>query len=173
MLCQECKLREATVHFTQIINNHKTELHLCEECASKQEHLIQIPSFSINDLLQGFMDFGQSQPLFTRPKTVKCANCGMDFEQFKKIGRLGCQECYKYFRNELDPILRKIQGNTQHKGKMPMRTGTDLRKKKQIDQLKEELRRAVEVEAYERAAQLRDKIKELEQGNFDKGSEKR
>ena len=58
MLCQECKLREATVHFTKIINNYKTELHLCEECAGKQENLMQIPSFSINDLLQGFMDVG-------------------------------------------------------------------------------------------------------------------
>lgn len=165
MLCQECKLREATVHFTKIINNYKTELHLCEECAGKQENLMQIPSFSINDLLQGFMDVGLAQPVYAAPPAVRCKNCGMDFERFKKIGRLGCQECYKYFSKELDPILRRIQGNIQHRGKVPAGAGTGLHRQQQIARLKEELQRAVELEAYERAAELRDKIKELEQGN--------
>lgn len=163
MICQECKQRQATVHFTKIINNHKTELHLCEECAQQRENFIQIPSFSINDLLAGFMDLGHAQPAFEKPASTKCAGCGMDYYQFKKIGRLGCQECYKYFGSELQPVLRRIQGSTQHTGKVPERAGSGLLKKKQIAQWKAELKRAVEMEAFERAAELRDKIKALEQ----------
>ena len=36
MLCDRCHGREAVVHVTQIINGHRTELHLCEECARKE-----------------------------------------------------------------------------------------------------------------------------------------
>jgi protein arginine kinase activator len=161
MICQECKQQQATVHITKIINNHKTELHLCEECARQREKFIQIPSFSINDLLAGFMDMG-TQPAYEKPSTTKCAHCGMDYHQFKNVGRLGCQQCYQYFVNELKPVLSRIQGNIQHTGKVPVRAGSGLLIKKQIAQLKTELKRAVELEAFERAAELRDKIKELE-----------
>jgi protein arginine kinase activator len=162
MMCQDCKQRQATVHFTKIINNHKTELHLCEECAGQREEIIQMPSFSINDLLAGFMDLGHAQPAFEKPSTPKCAGCGMDYNQFKKVGRLGCQQCYQHFLNELKPVLRRVQGNIQHTGKVPIRAGSGLLIKKQLAQLKDELKRAVELEAFERAAELRDKIKELE-----------
>ena len=169
MLCQECKQKQASVHMTKIINNHKTELHLCEECARSHEDFIQIPSFSVNDLISGFIDMGHAQLAYEKPASTKCAVCGMDYKQFKKIGRLGCQECYQYFGNELKPVLSRIQGNTQHTGKVPKRAGTDLIKRRQIGQWKTELKRAIELEAFERAAQLRDKIKELEQVQETKG----
>ncbi|HHY81204.1 MAG TPA: hypothetical protein GX505_00800 [Clostridiales bacterium] len=171
MLCQECKQKPATVHMTKIINNHKTELHLCEDCARQRESFINIPTFSVNDLIASFMDMGQAKPAFEKLSPSKCAVCGMDFNQFKNIGRLGCQECYKYFGDELGPILRKIQGSTQHTGKVPKRSGSALLTKKQIQKLKAELKKAVEIEAYEKAAELRDKIRELEQSQGYSGRE--
>jgi protein arginine kinase activator len=162
MLCQECKQKPASVHLTKIINNHKTELHLCEECAGQREDFMNITPFSVNDLIAGFMDMSKAKRAYERPAPPKCAVCGMDYNQFKKIGRLGCQECYKYFGNELEPVLRKIQGSTVHNGKVPKRCGSHLARKKQIAELKAELKRAVEVEAFEKAAELRDLIKELE-----------
>ena len=36
MLCQECKKNPATVHVTKIVNNIKTELHLCQSCAGER-----------------------------------------------------------------------------------------------------------------------------------------
>jgi protein arginine kinase activator len=165
MLCQQCKQQPASVHMTKIINNKKTELHLCESCARQREDFITITPFSVNDLIAGFMDMGIAKPAYARPEPSKCAVCGMDYNQFKKIGRVGCQECYKYFGNELRPVIRKIQGSTAHSGKIPKRSGSDLARKRQIAQYKSELMRAIETEAFERAAELRDKIKELEQGN--------
>ena len=84
----------------------------------------------------------------------------------KRSGVWGCQECYKYFSKELDPILRRIQGNIQHRGKVPAGAGTGLHRQQQIARLKEELQRAVELEAYERAAELRDKNKGIGTGKF-------
>lgn len=163
MLCQECKQRPASVHLTKIVNDHKTELHLCEECARQREDFMNITPFSVNDLIASFMDMGKAKPAYDRPAPSKCAVCGMDYNQFKKIGRLGCQECYKYFANELGPVLRKIQGSTIHTGKVPKRCGSHLARKKQIAELKAELKKAIDVEAFERAAELRDLIKEMEQ----------
>ena len=163
MLCQECKQRQASVHLTKIINDHKTEAHLCEECARQREDLINITPFSVNDLIASFMDMGKAHPTFEKLAPSKCAVCGMDYNQFKKIGRLGCQECYKYFGNELNPVLLKIQGRIEHTGKVPKRCGADMLIKKQIIELKLALKEAIEAEAFEKAAELRDRLKAMEQ----------
>ena len=75
---------------------------------------------------------------------------------------LGCSNCYIEFENRLEPILRRIHGNIVHNGKVPKRTGGTLRIRKEIEEYKEEMQRAVDNEEFERAAELRDKIKELE-----------
>ncbi len=162
MLCQECKKQPATVHLTKIVNNNKTEFYLCEDCAHKKGQInISIP-FSINDLLAGFMDMDDPSIAVQKDGVRQCKGCGMGFEQFRKIGRLGCQECYKYFSSELIPLLRRIHGGTKHNGKVPKRAGVELRIARQIQQLKSKLQKAVEVENFEEAARLRDRIRELE-----------
>ena len=55
MMCEECQMKPATVHITKIINNEKTQMHLCEECA-KQKHI----SFSTGLGAFGFDDAGFS-----------------------------------------------------------------------------------------------------------------
>ena len=37
MMCQECQMRPATVHITKIVNNQKSQIHLCEECAKQKQ----------------------------------------------------------------------------------------------------------------------------------------
>lgn len=162
MLCQECKEKQATVHMTKIINGHKSERHLCEDCAKQQEDFTGISPFSVNDLIASFMDLSSSHSAFTDNRRVKCPVCNMDYYEFKKSGLFGCRECYKQFSKELAPILRKIQGSTEHSGKIPKRSGTDIFLRRQIRSLKEDLKKAVQAEAFEEAARLRDQIRELE-----------
>jgi protein arginine kinase activator len=162
VLCQECKMQPATVHLTKIVNNNKTEFYLCEECARKKGQFnISIP-FSINDLLAGFIGMDNPSVSVQKEEMRQCKSCGMRFEQFRKNGRLGCQDCYKYFSDDLLPILRRIHGGTKHNGKVPKRAGVELRITRQIQQLKTQLQKAVETENFEEAARLRDRIKELE-----------
>jgi protein arginine kinase activator len=161
MLCQECQQRQASVHLTKIINNYKTEVHLCEECARKRDDIIQFTPFSVNDLLAGFMEVGMAQP-YEKTGRITCPSCGMNYQQFKKSGLLGCQECYKAFNSKLLPVLHRIQGRTEHSGKVPRRSGMGILMRKEIHRLKSELKKAVETEAFERAAEIRDRIKELE-----------
>lgn len=166
MLCQICGKNEATVHFTEVINNQIGELHLCEECAQKKGLSIQ-PHFSIADLLVGLINLGISPPQIEEAG-IKCKNCGLTYTQFGKIGRLGCSECYTAFQKGLVPLLRKIHGSIQHRGKFPPKgkrvISRELKEKpiSEIEKLKDELAQAIEREEFEKAAKLRDKIRDLE-----------
>ncbi|MGI5911366.1 MAG: UvrB/UvrC motif-containing protein [Syntrophomonadaceae bacterium] len=165
MYCEECKQRPATVHLTQMYNNKKVEIHLCEVCAAqKGAFMFDVASnFSIPNLLGSL--FGSNYNV----KDVKphfqvstCPNCGMSLGDIRNTGKLGCSECYKAFAAELDPTLRRIHGNSQHIGKVPVRGGGKVLIKKKIESLKQQLQRAVAAEDYERAAEIRDMIKSAE-----------
>jgi protein arginine kinase activator len=91
-----------------------------------------------------------------------CSNCGMTYSQFGQFGRFGCSQCYQAFAGQLDPLLRRVQGNSHHTGKAPLRTGESLGYKREIEQLRQELQASIGSEAYERAAVLRDRIHALE-----------
>lgn len=162
MLCQECKKNPATVHMTKIINNNKTEIHLCETCASKKEDFNWFTPFSINDLLTSFLDPIKLSMAKEQPAPIKCENCGMDYNQFKKTGRLGCANCYKAFQKELYPVIKRIQGGSHHTGKVPQKQEARIKTNREIEDLKYKLDESVKKEAFEEAATLRDRIRELE-----------
>ncbi|HHU68853.1 MAG TPA: hypothetical protein GXZ31_00960 [Thermoanaerobacterales bacterium] len=165
MFCDECGKNPATVHITKIVNGAKTERHLCEGCAKELgDYGISFqPNFTIHQLLAGLLDSAKENPptMSTAP-TVKCPLCGMNFNQFSQVGRFGCSRCYNTFENGIEPILRRIHGSSVHTGKVPRRTGGEIRLKKEIEMLKKEMELAVQREEFEKAAELRDKIKELE-----------
>ncbi len=165
MLCQICGEKEATVHFTEVVNNQIKELHLCEDCAQEKGLSMQ-PHFSIADLLVGLINLGISPPQVEKAE-IKCKNCGLSHAQFAKIGRLGCSECYQSFAKTLVPLLRKIHGSIQHRGKFPKKGKGKISRRKieplsGIEKLKAELVQAVEREEFEKAAKIRDKIRALE-----------
>ncbi len=165
MNCQECGMRQATLHFTKIVNGEKTEFHICEVCAREKGEILPggTNGFSIQNLLSGILHFdplhntvGQIVP------TTQCEQCGLTFTQFSKMGRFGCSECYKTFHNRLDPLFKRIHGNTTHSGKIPKRVGGTISLKKDILKLKEELKNRILNEEFEKAADVRDKIRRLE-----------
>lgn len=163
MLCQKCKKNPATVHMTKIINNMKTELHLCENCADKRKDLNLFSPFSLNDLLTSFLDPIKPTVAADNTPAIKCDKCGMDYRQFKKTGRFGCENCYKVFKNEIHPIIKRIQGGAfRHTGKRPGQYNIRHRTNKEIEDLKRQLQGAINIEAFEEAARLRDRIRDLE-----------
>lgn len=174
MMCEECHVRPATIHITKIVNNEKVQMHLCEVCA-KQKHLgfpMGFSIFGIGDFGDADFSMGKLLSSFFEPvgeqfdnisTGVKCEGCGLTFDDFIQTGRFGCSKCYTTFKEQINPLLRRIHGKTYHVGKVPRRTGGQLRIKHEIDRLKAELQEAVNAEEYERAAVIRDKIKQLEE----------
>jgi len=165
MLCDVCGKNPATVHLTEIIDEQMNELHLCEECARNKSAAME-QQFGLSDLLAGMADFEKpSSNKEEEPVAVKCLACGLSYADFKKIGRLGCGECYLTFRKYLAPLLKRIHGSNQHIGKNPVKTkvAVKLNKKKAgLPELKAQLQKAIIDEAFEEAARLRDQIKEVE-----------
>jgi protein arginine kinase activator len=169
MICQNCLQNQSNYHFTKIINGNKTEYHLCESCAREKGDIIKGPgnSFSIHNLLSGMLniEFG---PTGNAPKATdtRCESCGMSFREFSKKGRFGCANCYQAFRDQLDPLIRRVQqNNTSHAGKSPLHRNPEEQARptitQQISALEKELQAEIRAEHYERAAVLRDRMSRL------------
>jgi len=165
MLCDICGKNPASVHLTEIIDNQVTELHLCEECA-RSKNLEMEQQFGLGDLLAGLAEFNKGTEGLESVK-LKCPNCLLSYEDFKKIGKLGCSQCYLTFKRYLASLLKKIHGSNRHVGKAPVKlarlsSANSSNRKAILEELRQKLHKAVEAEAFEEAARIRDKIRELE-----------
>ncbi|MEE9552894.1 MAG: UvrB/UvrC motif-containing protein [candidate division Zixibacteria bacterium] len=164
MLCQDCKKTESTVHLTQILNNKKVVLNLCKNCAEERgfhSPFENLP-FPLAEFVSGMVGSTKKKVAEggkTVVKSIDCAVCGMTFEDFAKTGRLGCVQCYSAFRKDLTDLLRKIHGSCDHRGKIPAGTTDVMKPVREERRLREDLKRAIEQEDFEKAADLRDKIR--------------
>lgn len=170
MICQECNERPATFHFTKVVNGEKTEIHICEQCAQDNSSMFidNSTGFSINNLLAGLLNMEPSiskskQDVFKKNEVLQCSRCQMTYQQFTKVGRFGCSECYLTFHDQINPILRRVHsGNTVHAGKIPERIGGSIHIRKRIELLKQNLKDLIQQEEFEKAAETRDEIRSLE-----------
>jgi protein arginine kinase activator len=162
--CERCNKNEAKIHLIKLINGRKTETWLCEKCAKE---LSDIPvkvsmtegeGLPLQNILSGFFETLDKK----KKIEIVCKNCGLTYSQFKNNGQLGCSKCYESFEDFLRPRIKRIQGDLEHIGKIPVREGNEFVQRKRIKKIKEELQKAVIKEEYERAAVLRDEIKSLE-----------
>ena len=155
--CQSCKKRPATVHLTEIVKGEKREVHLCEECAQSEGINPLTPQSFFSHLVDA------SKGATGEELEITCPNCGLTYAEFRQRGRLGCGEDYKLFKEGLTRLLEKIHGSTQHLGRIPTRIGSQLERETELIELKRELTRVVQREEYEKAAGIRDRIRELEE----------
>lgn len=164
MICQECKEKEAKVHITKIINGEKHDIYFCEDCAKKKGELNFGIDFSFNNLLTGLLNDGFNSHINLSNNQLECKNCGLKYQEFSRSGRLGCAQCYNYFGEKIDKILRRIHSSNRHTGKIPKRIGKKVRIKRKIEALRTKMDQAVAKEKFEEAAEYRDKIKEIKTG---------
>ncbi len=159
MMCEKCGKYKATTHIRTIINGVIHEQKLCSNCANEQG-LNLSPQTSLSGMLASML--GEFS-LVNAKTEKKCPICGASFENIAKSGKAGCSECYKTFKTELLPYLKRVHGSTKHIGKIPnenvVSSGTA---DETISKLKTELSNLVAEEKYELAAVIRDKIKKLE-----------
>ena len=195
MICDVCSKQKATVHLTEIINDQVSKLNLCEYCAKKKGSQME-QHFGIADLLQGLADPTEKGMAGSTAK-IKCVSCGMSYDEFKKIGRLGCFQCYEAFRESIAPLLKRIHSASAHTGKQPKNfvapsaasaasaaglpettktSGAPASAKSKpfadapssakstadLQQLKQQLKKAIDNELYEEAARIRDQVRQLE-----------
>ena len=164
MLCQDCRKREAQVHLTQIINNEKLSLALCKECAAARGFHSPLDNnpFPLAEILSGLAHPAPDAPPVEPKDDLTCGACGLTFTEFTRQGRFSCGECYSAFRSRLEPIMRKIHGASLHRGRNPEYAHLDDQAAlpiKEEARLEAELAKAIAAEDFERAAELRDKLR--------------
>ncbi|WP_322174684.1 UvrB/UvrC motif-containing protein [Acutalibacter caecimuris] len=176
MLCQRCGQRPATTHIKTVVNGQLTESHLCGECAQQQGYGGMLGEWGgFGSLLGGLLGDAPAQ------EVKRCPGCGASFGEISKSGKIGCAACYQTFREQLRPVIQRIHGAAQHMGKSP--GGSALRVVSQehrlavgpggqaagtqgqstgLEEKRRQLQEAIKAQDFERAAVLRDEIKEAE-----------
>jgi len=157
--CQYCHKREAKIHFTEIKDGKKTEMHICEQCAHEKNMVLAFPNL-LSHIVKGGAPVPSRGEADAVPAT--CPQCGLPYSEFKAKGRLGCPGCYDSFAPVLKPLLEKVHnGASRHGGRVPTRLKGRVEHREQLAQLEAELAEAVDAERYEKAAELRDSIRAL------------
>ena len=162
MKCNKCP-KAATLHITEIVSDEQVEeLHLCEDCAHKYLYEPNQKGLAKAGVATGAEDVEEAGAgLMNR----ECPVCGMKFIDFRNTGRLGCPHDYEAFKEELTPLLENIHGDpARHCGKTPRRLPQTRQTQSELAQLRKQLAQAINKEAYEEAARLRDRIRQLEEG---------
>ncbi|MCX6358168.1 MAG: UvrB/UvrC motif-containing protein [Candidatus Aureabacteria bacterium] len=169
MKCEMCKKQDATVRYTEVVNKKVVKMNLCEECAKKKGVVMQAP-FSIADLLSGLTGLAiQGEEDLKKV----CPGCGLAYADFKKNGRLGCDSCYSAFAQGLQGLIESIHRSMAHTGKIPSRARAEIEHTQALRELEAKLCTAVEKEAFEEAAGIRDQIQTLKKDPRPRGRNRR
>ncbi len=166
-VCQHCGENPATIHFTDIKDDARVELHVCEECAAAQG--ITNDSGPPSGGLTGMV---ASVARAAAASSLACPHCGLTWREFRKRGRLGCPHDYEIFEAQLVPLLANMhRGAERHVGRLPRGHGPESsRRGERLMDLRRRLSDAVEAERYEQAARLRDEIRAVEEEAPNEGS---
>lgn len=165
MKCEKCNINQATARIVYNINGKVTELNLCSSCAAENGYKSLLSSFDLSSFFGGiFSANALTSPLGPNKKEQSCPKCGATFSSISQHGKMGCAECYNTFYDALLPSLRRLHGTVEYKGGLPESAGSEIKRKRKLSELKDELGKAVVLQEYEKAAELRDRIKELEGG---------
>ena len=166
MKCSNCGEREGVVSLTQIIEGDVRTVSLCAKCAAEKgiETGIGVADTPLGGFLAALGESADPDAPLAEALEARCAACGATLRDFRETGRVGCAECYLAFDAPLRELLRRLHGSTHHTGmryagnEVPQR----LEPNRTALELREQLRRAVESEQFELAAELRDRLKDTE-----------
>ena len=161
MKCEKCKEKEATFYYSCNLNGEKTEKHLCADCAREEgfgEALDYRPASMFDDMFDdvfgGFFDgfFAPRRSLFSA------------FDSFGSPLRAMMAPALPRIRIVVDEpkteTARAPLSETEQK--IPADAGEEVKSRREIAALRHQLREAVKAEDFEKAIELRDKLKELE-----------
>lgn len=146
-LCDVCEERKGEVHIVQYIGGVRKELFVCYKCAAKVGIDEQLGGESV--LLESSLELEH-----------RCPQCGWQLKDIVDTGMLGCPYCYDEFADEVQPLMKHFHGE-----KCIVRSARPDTAHK-LSMLQWRLRKAVDEERFEEAAQIRDLIQQIEIGHF-------
>ncbi|MGE0443412.1 MAG: UvrB/UvrC motif-containing protein [Gemmatimonadales bacterium] len=157
MKCDRCGLNESVVSVNHVEGGETRLHHLCAKCAAEKG--IQTAASVADNPLAGLIA-GLGSAAAGAGSDVVCPSCGTTLQDLKDSGRVGCAACYQAFAEPLRELLRRLHGSAHHTGKAYQPPGgAPAAPIESAANLRERLKRAVEAEEFELAAELRDRLK--------------
>jgi protein arginine kinase activator len=162
MICDDCREHDAVVQYTAVKDNVVVQLHLCEQCAAErgvETTVNTLPKHPLGEFLQQV----QQQVVSAPADGARCTFCGSTMADFRATGRWGCARCYSQFEGGIRELLRRVHGHSRHIGRSyQLPRSETLERSAVLGELRDRLRRAIDGEQFEQAAELRDRIKGME-----------
>lgn len=153
MKCDVCGRKEAAAMITMIVNGKNSVRRVCADCMRRLQR---------GDAYAAQMAILST--LETPERERYCPSCGTSWSDVSKKGFVGCASCYDAFSDLMQPLMTRLNGIPQHAAPEGEKADDpETESKDEIGKLREEMFSAVSAEDYERAAQLRDRIRMLEQ----------
>lgn len=165
MKCQYCE-KPATFHITDLTGVSGPQImHLCEQHARTylKSDASSAAAASVSGALAKSLNLETAKEELAELDQKECPICGITFFEFRNTGRLGCSYDYEFFKSDLEPLLHNIHDNTKHLGKCPARASALANSQANLIELRREMDDAISREDYERAGEVRDQLKQLEE----------
>ena len=162
MVCDLCKDGEAVIQLTEIEGSGVRQLHLCEKCAAERGVETTLGPTKPSQI-SNFLSTIHEQMPGAKGEPVSCPFCASTLADFRATGRLGCAHCYEAFEVSLRDLLRRVHGNSRHIGRRYVAPlPSELPHVSSATELRDRLKRAIEAEQFELAADIRDKLRGIE-----------
>jgi len=155
--CDQCGQGDACIQYTEVANGEVSKLNLCENCAMSNGLLGDRETEGVDALIS---HLSQSELAGAATTHVEeCPTCQWTWKQFEDSGLLGCEDCYKTFAMQLTRMLREGHDAPLHAGPGRRRASDPSAL---LPELRSLLEQAVREEDYEKAAEMRDRINQLQ-----------
>ena len=167
MLCERCHAHPATVHMVQVVNGHRKEEHLCSECAEKEHVFQKEQSFFGHGFFDSPLDhfFGGSMlgHLLEDPfGTRTLEDQGGQFIEVSPEKLPENESSYNRFKESIRPSFQKGTNEIPVNEPKAKEKADAPAESEELQALRKELKSCVDREDFERACEVRDKIKAIE-----------
>lgn len=180
MKCDSCE-QKATVFYTQVADGKMKKTALCDSCAKEQGVTDPTGLLMDNEIIMGeggpkpvASSLDENFPeleVASAQSSRECPTCSFTIEDYQKIGRLGCGDCYVAFGPDIEQRLPSLHKGLKHTGHFPEGLAELEQKKNKLEELQKQLDQAIEAENYEGAARLRDELNAASTAEIEEGEE--
>lgn len=172
--CFQCnKVTYVPYKVTEVLKNKEIiSYDLCKKCGDtmaniKPEEIDLTKIQSPEQLLALICGVKQLKKESDKPP---CPECGLTISEFEVKGRFGCQKCYEHFDEKMQELVYPYHKGDSHVGKTPKKYFSDkcnssVEEKTKL--LKLRLAKAIELEEYEKASDIKIQIQEIQQSSLD------
>lgn len=153
MKCEKCKEKEATFYYSCSINGQTTEKHLCADCA-REEGFGETLDYRPRDM---FADVEAMFQNFFAPHRSLLSSFGSFGHPLRAMMAPAVPRMNIVIG---EPDVQERAETSE--SKIPVDAGEEVKARRELAALKEQLRAAVDAEDFETAITLRDEIRRRE-----------